>query len=309
MLVAVVTRSLSAQDAKERYQWHVKPFRVIGNVYYIGLNDYASWLITTPQGHFLIDVEVPDEARRNLEELGFNLKDVKYLLQSHAHTDRVLGLVQMKVWTGAKVLAMEGDVPILAVGAANDNHLPGLTPGPNFPPIKVDGVLHDGEKLQLGGVTLVAHLTAGHTPGSTTWTTVAEENGKKYNVVFVGGTGLTHPLVENKDYPTIAEDWAHTYKTLRSLHGDVLLAEHASMFKMFVKLDSREKHPETNPFIDPKEYQEYVATSEKAFQDQLQREKAGGTQYPRVIVDDGPCPKDGRACYNIYDLIVAAVKH
>jgi metallo-beta-lactamase class B len=287
---------------KNRRQWHVKPFRVIGNIYAVGLNEYESWLITTPQGHFLIDEFVPEDLRSNIEELGFKVKDIKYLLVSHAHNDHVLGLAQMKEWSGAKVLAMPGDTPVLADGGASDNYLPNML-GPVYPPVKVDHVLHDGEKVQLGGVTMVAHLTAGHTKGCTTWTTEAEEKGKKYNVVIFGScTSMNQPLVGNKGYPNVAEDFENQFKTLRSLHGDVLLGERGRNWEE--KVASLEKNPGTNPFIDPKGYEEFVAKNEKAFHDELQKEKAGGTGFPLVIADSPPCPKDGRACYNVYDLIM-----
>src|SRR5262249_16602741 len=142
------------------------------------------FLITTPQGHFIIDATwdtaVP-QIRKNVEQLGFKIKDVKYVLNAHAHSDHVAGLAAMKEATGGKTPATSGDIPTIQDGGASDSK----DGKPEWPPVHVDQALHDGDQLKLGGVTMVAHLTAGHTKGCTSWSTVAEENGKKYNVVFI----------------------------------------------------------------------------------------------------------------------------
>jgi metallo-beta-lactamase class B len=294
-------------NLKERYTWSVKPFRVIGNIYYVGLSRNESWLITTPQGHFLMNQSVPEEVSKNIEELGFKVKDIKYLLSGHAHMSHVFGLARFKELTGAKVLAMQGDVAALGDGGESEDFLPDML-GPVYMPVKVDQVLHDGEKIQLGGVTMVAHLTPGHTRGCTTWTTEAEEKGKKYTVVLYGAcSSMNQPLVGKNARPGIAEDFENQYKTLRSLHGDVLLGG-VSLEALLRKVELREKNPATNPFIDPKGYEEFVARNEKLFRDQLQKERAGGGAFPIVIGDSGSCPKGVRACYSYYDLIMECCK-
>ena len=292
------------QSLKQRFQWPVKPFHIIGNIYYVGLSTFDSYLIVTSQGNLMVDVAVPQEVRRSIEALAYRVKDIKYLLDEHAHSDRVLGLAQMKSWSKAKVLAMAGDVPALEEGGIKTNILPDMI-GPVFPPVKVDRVIHDGDKVELGGTTMVAHLTAGHTAGCTTWTTEVEEMGKKYIVAIYGScASLNNPLVGDKARPHIAEEYANQYKTLRSLHVDVPLGIE-SWEKMNAKAELMAKNPEmTNPFIDPKSWEDFVAKNEKMFEDQLNKENAGGGAYSIVVGASAPCPQDARACYNLQDLIM-----
>src|SRR6476660_4338600 len=158
------------------------PHKIIGNIYYVGTKTLSSFLIVTPQGNLLIDStyerNVPT-IQKSVEQLGFKFSDVKILLGSHAHGDHQEGDAMVKQLTGAQVVAMAEDVPALQA----------IKPGGKEHPI--DKVLHDGESVTLGGATLVAHLTPGHTRGCTTWTTTAQEAGKTYNVVF--GCSLRAP--------------------------------------------------------------------------------------------------------------------
>ena len=294
---------------QDRHFWPVKPIHIIGNVYYVGLSGSESWLITTPQGHFLMNMGVPKEVRTSVEELGFKFSDIKYLIPGHPHHSHVAGLAEMKEMTGAKVLAMEEDIPHYADGGESEDYLPNML-GPVFPPVKVDQALHDGDKITIGGVTMTAHLTPGHTPGCTTWTTVAEEKGKLYTVVLLGGcTPMNQPLVGNTQNPTVAQQFVKQYKTLRSIKGDVLLGlSPKTWFDLNDTAKRMEKNPGTNLFINPQAYQEYVATNEKKFYDQWQREKEGKQANPIIITASPPCPKDARACYNSYDIIMDCCK-
>ncbi len=261
----------------------IKPFRIIGNIYYLGMQNYTSFLITTPEGDILLDTMTDPGApviRKGIEELGFHLTDIKILLQTHAHVDHVGGLAAMKQLTGAKVLVMAQDAEVLADGGKSDFRSDGRL---LWAPVRADQIIHDGEKVRLGNVTMVAHLTAGHTKGCTTWTTVTEDNGRKYNVVFVCSNRVNDgiPLVGNTKYPTVAEDFANGFKTLKKLPCDVFLASHAYMFNLEEKLKRMQQGPGPNPFIDPQGYREYIADYEQAFLDQLQKERAGGPPAPR----------------------------
>lgn len=256
----------------------VKPFKIIGNIYYVGMQNFTSYLITTPEGNILLDTMTDPEApviRKSVEELGFKLQDIKILLQAHAHIDHVGGLAKLKELTGAKVLVMAQDESVLADGGKTDFRGDGSV---IWTPVRADKVIHDGEKVTLGGVTMTAHLTAGHTKGCTTWTTVAEENGKKYNVVFVCSNRLNDrvPLINNPKYPNIAQDLQHGFDVLKKLPCDVFLASHAYMFNMEEKLKRRAQGAKQNPFIDPEGYRQYVADYENEFRLQLASEKAGG---------------------------------
>lgn len=297
---AVVALTQTIQSPR-RGQWPIKPFRLIGNIYYVGLSNNTSFLITTPQGHILIDPTIEPavpEIRKNIEQLGFKMKDIKIILQAHAHVDHVGGLAEMKELTGAKVLVMEQDAEVLADGGKSD-----FRGGEHWTPVRADQTLRDGEKVQLGGVTMVAHLTAGHTKGCTTWTTVAEEGGKKYNVVFVCSmrmnTGI--PLLGNAKYPNIAEDFANAFKTLKSLPCDVFLVSHGHMFGMEEKIRRMEQGAKPNPFIDPDGYKKFIAEYEGAYLNQLKKERAGGPPYPVSPEPPGICPQDGRTCYSASD--------
>ena len=284
-------------QAPRRGQWSIKPFRLIGNIYYVGLSNNTSFLITTPQGNILLDPTIEAAAqdiRKNIETLGFKMKDIKIILQAHAHGDHVGGLAELKELTGAKVLVMQQDAEELADGGKSD-----FRGGEHWKPVRADKTLHDGEKVTLGGVTMVAHLTAGHTRGCTTWSTVAEEDGKKYNVVFVCSVRMNTgvPMLNNPKYPTMAEDFANSFKTLKSLPCDVFLVSHGNMFGLDEKIKRMEQGAKPNPFIDPEGYKKFVAEYEKAYLDQLKAEKAGGPPYAVSPAPPGICPQDGRTCY------------
>src|SRR5436853_3070518 len=211
--------------------WH-EPFpahKVIGNVYYVGSKDLATYLITTPEGHILInsgfDRTVP-LIQRSVESLRFKMTDDKNLLASHAHSDHVAGHARLQKLTGARVFVMRGDDQVIASGGKGQY----LYPADRWDPCKVDRVLKDRDEVQLGGVTLVARLTPGHTRGCTTWTWHVEEGGKKYDVVVLGSPNVNpgYELVDNKDYPEIADDFARTFDLLKNLPCDVFLGAHGA---------------------------------------------------------------------------------
>jgi metallo-beta-lactamase class B len=274
-LAGVQTIAQTAQAPSREGPLHgqepVKPFRIIGNIYYVGLSNNTSFLITTPQGHILLDPTFESaipQIRKNIEQLGFKVRDIKILLNAHAHADHVEGLAAMKKLTGAKVLVMDGDAPVLADGGVSDFRSDGRR---LWTPVRADQILHDGEQVRLGKVTMVAHRTAGHTKGCTTWTTVAEEDGRKYNIVFVCSLGLNRgvPLISNEKYPAIAEEYYKSFQLLKSLPCDVFLASHAAFFGLSEKLKLREQGKSPNPFIDPQGYRSYIEGAYKAYQEQL----------------------------------------
>jgi metallo-beta-lactamase class B len=263
--------------------WY-QPFpahRVVGNIYYVGSRDLASYLITTPQGHILINSGFEQTApliRKSVESLGFKMTDIKILLASHAHSDHVAGHARMKELTGAAVYVMRGDDNVIASGGEGQY----LYTNSRWKPCKVDRVLEDGEKVTLGGVTLVAHLTPGHTRGCTTWTCRAQDGAKTYDVVIVGSYNVNpgYQLVDNKDYPQIAEDYAKTFTVLKSLPCDVFLGAHGEYYGMIQKYDRSTKGADTNAFVDPQGYRSTIAQKERAFQNTLaaqQGKRAAGT--------------------------------
>jgi metallo-beta-lactamase class B len=255
------------------------PHRVIDNVYYVGSRGLASYLITTPQGNILInssfEASVP-LIRAAIEKLGFRFQDVKILLISHAHADHCAGSATIKELTGAKYMVMDADVPVVETGGKDDFQY-GSDPNSLYKPAKVDRVLHDGDQVKLGDSVLTAHLTPGHTKGCTTWTMPAHAAGKTYNVVIVGSPNVNpgYKLVGNALYPHIAEDYARTFRVLKSLSCDVFLGAHGSYYGMeakFARVHAGVQDPALNPFIDPAGYQAYVSEREGAYRDELQKQ-------------------------------------
>lgn len=251
------------------------PFRVIGNVYYVGSRDLASYLITTSQGDILINSNLPSsvpQIRKNVEALGFHFKDIKILLISHGHWDHAAGSAEIKRLTGAKYMVMDADVPLVELGGKDDFQY-GAEAGSHFLPTKVDRVLHDGDEVKLGGVVLVAHKTPGHTKGCTTWTMKVREDTKTYNVVIVGSPNVNtgYKLVGNAAYPAIAQDYEQTFRTLKSLPCDVFLGAHGIYFDMDAKF-ARMKAGGANPFVDPEGYKSYVTEREQTFEKELAKQ-------------------------------------
>jgi len=253
------------------------PFRIAGNLYYVGSKGLANYLITTPQGHILINSDLESSVpliRASVEKLGFKFGDIRILLISHAHWDHDGGSAEIKRLTGAKYMVMDGDVSVVESGGKTDFQY-GNQPASLYPPAKVDRVLHDGDEVQLGGVTLVAHLTPGHTKGCTTWTMTVEESGKLYDVVIIGSPNVNegYKLVDNASYPEIESDYERTFRVLKSLPVDFFLGAHGSYFDLETKY-ARLKEGGASPFIDAPGYKRYVADREAAFRTELARQKA-----------------------------------
>ncbi|HEX9940700.1 MAG TPA: subclass B3 metallo-beta-lactamase [Thermoanaerobaculia bacterium] len=274
-----------ADPTSRSWNQPVEPYRIVGNVYYVGASDVTSFLITTPEGHILLDSgfeETVPIIRENVKKLGFKLEDVKILINSHAHFDHAGGLATLKELTGAKLAASAEDAPLLARGGKDDPHLGDQF---SFKPVPVDRILHDGDRVSFGGVTLTAHLTPGHTPGCTTWTMKAKDGDTSRDVVFVCSATILPgvSLTNNQKYPTVAEDYAKTFRILRSLPCDVFLAAHASFYHGLDKAEALRQGAKGNPFIDPEGYRDYVERKEKDYRDQLQRERSAGATSPQPL--------------------------
>ena len=263
-----------ADDTSRSWNQPVKPFRIAGNLYYVGASDLASFLIVTPQGHILLDsglVETVPQIQHNVTQLGFRLEDVKVLLNTHAHYDHAGGLALLKRLTGATLMASEADAALLAAGGKGD---PNFGDKLAYEPVKADRILRDGDKVELGGVTMTAHLTPGHTKGNTTWTMTVTEGMKSYNVVVAGSTSTPgYKLVDNPNYPGIVVDYQRTLQILKTLPCDIFLGPHGNFFDLTKKSKLLEQGEKQNPFIDPDGYKRYIEENEKAFQTELERQK------------------------------------
>jgi metallo-beta-lactamase class B len=273
--ILLAFHSLFAQADERDRNWNkpVPPFRIAGNLYYVGAVEITSYLITTPQGHFLLDggfVETAPQIERNIEQLGFKLSDVKILINSHAHYDHAGGLAELKKPTGAKFLASPGDAELLRRGGHGDFRFGDTIP---FPPIEPDRVIQDGETFQLGDQVMTAHLTPGHTKGNTSWTTRIRDGNKAYDVVFVGSqSSLDYKFIGEESYPGILADFEKSFAVLNRLPCDIFLASHANFFH-FVEKHERLLRGDANAFVDPEGYKTYLRESEKDFRDKVARQK------------------------------------
>jgi metallo-beta-lactamase class B len=269
-----VASGARAQDSPD-WTEPFPPFRIAGNLYYVGSKGLANYLVTTPQGNILINSDLEANVpliKASIEKLGFKFTDTKILLISHAHWDHDAGSAKIKEMTGAKYMVMDADVPVVESGGKKDFQY-GSNAGFLYAPAKVDRVLHDGDEVRLGGAVVVAHLTPGHTKGCTTWTMKVTDGGKTYDVVIVGSPNVNpgYKLVHNKDYPQIAEDYERMFSVLKSLPCDIFLGAHGGYFGLEEKYP-RMKGGGANPFVDPDGYKKFVAEKEQEFRTELEKQ-------------------------------------
>lgn len=269
------TSPLFAADVGYPMPHPFPPFRIMGNVYYVGTDDLASYLIVTPKGNILInsdlEANVPMIAA-SIKKLGFKFSDTKILLISHAHLDHAAGSKLIKQQTHASYRVMDADVPLVESGGKTDFHYANDA-SMYFPAVKVDKILYDGDKVQLGGTTLTAHLSAGHTKGCTTWTMRVTDHGKSYNVAIIGSLSVNpgYKLINNKLYPAIANDYIHAFNVLKSMPCDIFLGAHAEYFDLKHKYDLLNKN-KINPFIDSIGCKNHIAQKEREFYQELDRQ-------------------------------------
>lgn len=271
---SVVVSCAAAQVGNAR----VDPFRIADNLYYVGSSDIGSYLVTTPAGHVLIDAGYESTApliEASIVKLGFKVQDVKFLLNTQAHTDHAGGFAALKKRTGATLLVSAADADVIERGGTRDFSLGDSLP---FPAATVDRRLKDGDTVALGGTTLTARLTPGHTMGCTTWTFDARDRGRTLHVVDLCGLSIleTTRVSGMPGYPGITKDYEHTFETLKALPVDIFLGAHASYYDGMKKAAAAKANPSgPNPFVDPEGYRAMVDRAERRFRDQLARERSG----------------------------------
>jgi metallo-beta-lactamase class B len=251
----------------------LSPFRVIDNVYYVGSAGLSAWLITTPKGHILLDVGLAANARmveRSITRLGYRLRDVKIILNSHAHNDHSGGIARLKRRTGARFFASAGDREALERGVyIGSEEIESL----KSPPVRVDSIVPDGGLVTLGGVTLTANLTPGHSAGCTSWTLPVLSDGVRHTAVFFCSASVAaNRLAPRPQYPGIVEDYRRTFARLKTLDADVFLAGHTEFFDLQAKR-ARLGQGRPNPYIVPGELQRIAATMEASFEKELTRQR------------------------------------
>jgi metallo-beta-lactamase class B len=277
LLLTTLTASAFAQEAGNP-DWHkpFPPFRIVGNVYWVGTWDLSSYLITTPQGHILINTGFPDSVPMiisGVESLGFKFSDIKILTSTHAHSDHVAGLAEIKRLTGAKMLMEEEDVAVVETGGRADFRAPDNAPM-RFDPVKVDQRLKDGDKIALGGVELTAHHHPGHTKGATSFSLNVRDGQRDYRVLIANMDSI-NPGVKVSGmpkYPNITADYARTFHEQKDMQLDIWLSSHAAQFDMHKKHQPGDPY---NPdkFVDAQGFHASVDRLEKIYRDHLEEER------------------------------------
>jgi metallo-beta-lactamase class B len=281
MALALFATSAQAQTVKDflaqvmkRWTTPVEPFRLIGNIYYVGTEGIAVYVITTSQGLILMDTAMPESTKlikQSVAKLGFKVSDIKLILNTHAHLDHTGGFAEIKSETGAQLIAGERDKPLLEGG-----YYPGDEKNADlaFPAVKVDRTVKEGDKVTLGDVTLIAHSTPGHSPGCTSWEmTVKDGSADRSVLFFCSGSVALNRLVGAPTHPGIVADYRATYAKVKAMKVDVLLGPHPEMYDMEAKR-AQMKDGAPNPFVKPGENVTYVATLETAFDAALAKQQA-----------------------------------
>jgi len=251
-----------------------QPFRIYGNTWYIGPRGLGVFLITAPAGDVLIDGGVPGHApliEANIRALGVHLRDVKWILVSHAHSDHAGGIAQLAHDTGAQVIANAADAPLLERGGHDDPQYGDRFP---FPPVHVARTVGDGDRLHLGDLVLTAHATPGHTKGNTTWTWTSCEDKRCLHMVDVGSLSAPgYKLIGNPDDPDVIEQYEHSFAIVAALPCDVPLAPHPGMVDFWARVDRRNRG-DTNALVDPAGCRAYAEEARASFEAQLAKQRA-----------------------------------
>ena len=275
-LLLLVPANLLRAAPNPEWTTPLAPFRIADNLYYVGSQDLASYLVVTAKGDILINSSLessPALLKKSVEQLGFHFSDIKILLISHSHADHDAGSAEVKRLTGAKYMVMDGDVPVVESGGAKDF----AYPKDLYPAVKVDRVLHDGDQVRLGDAVLVAHKTPGHTRGNTTWTMRAMIGGKPRDVVIVGSWFVNpgYRLVDHPgkpaSYPGIAADYEHSFVVWKSLPCDVFLGAHGQYFDMLAKLERAKTGAGESVWIDPEGYKTALTERQQAFEAEVKK--------------------------------------
>jgi metallo-beta-lactamase class B len=265
LLLALLSLTPASAAVPADWTTPLDPFKISGNLYYVGSRDLAAYLVATPAGNILVNANLessPAQIHQSVEKLGFKWADTKILLSSQAHYDHAAGAAQVLRETHARHMVMDGDVDVIKSGGKTDFD----KSLPTFPPAPVDRILHDNDKVTLGGTTITAHKTAGHTKGCTTWTLQTKEGTRTLDVVIVGGWAANPGVSLTNGYPGISADFDRTFKTLAALPCDIFLGAHGAYFNLLAKLP-------THNFEDREGYRKAIAEREAAYRRELTRQQ------------------------------------
>lgn len=265
--------------AGDQLAWEkpTEPLHIVGPIYYVGTKGLSSYLITTTAGNILLNTGMPSSGpmiEASIRKLGFKPEDIKIILTGHAHVDHVGGHAYMKKISGAKIVIMAAEKELIESGGKKDFHY-GTNKEFWFAPVKVDQIIHTGDSVKLGNITMKAISVAGHTKGTTAWMTTVTDNNKSYKILFADGTGINpgYRLEVKPSYPGISENYKRTFATLESLKADIWLSPHPEQFDF----ETKRKLAETKgpaAFIDPEGYKKYVENARKKYAQTVEKEKA-----------------------------------
>ncbi|HWA01730.1 MAG TPA: subclass B3 metallo-beta-lactamase [Caulobacterales bacterium] len=272
---AAIAAAERAELPRDWADWNhaFAPFNVIGDIYYVGPRGIGIYLITTPAGHILLDggfAQSAPQVEANIQALGFRVSDIKFLLNTHAHIDHAGGLARLKRDSGAMMLASAGDAPALEAGRVSA----GPTAEMPYPAVRVDRIMGDGESVRLGGVTLTAHMTPGHTPGCTSWTmTTRDASGAARSVFFTCSETVAGQSLAPESYPGVVEAYRATFARVATMQADVFLGPHGNFFDLEGKR-ARQLAGDANAFVDPTELQRFNVEMQRQFEQELARQQA-----------------------------------
>lgn len=287
VILALVMVPLLRSVAKRNRSVPDEPFRIAGNLYYVGHAGMTAFLVTGPEGHVLIDGGYPEHGPmiiQSIAKLGFDITDVEVLLNSHAHSDHAGGLRDLQEASGAELWVSEGDAEVMAAGGAGDPARPGplrfvaRLGGLRFDAPRVDHRFEDGDTVRVGPIELTAHVTAGHTRGCTSWSFPVRVEGRELLAVNICSLTLFPfvSLVEPEAYPGIRADFERSFRTLRALPADIFLASHSRWFDLNGKRRAQaDAQNSTNPFIDREGYLAFIDEAERRYRETLADQQGG----------------------------------
>jgi metallo-beta-lactamase class B len=261
-------------------EWR-QPFaahRIVGNIYYVGTYDLASFLIVTQAGNILINGGLADSVplmQKSVAALGFSWKDIRWMLTTQAHFDHVAAFAEIQRTTGARVFATPQDAVLLEDGGKSDFHF-GWQAEYRYAPVKVAERLKDGQKLKFGGTEITVYLHPGHTKGSASYAIPVTDSGRTYRVL-IANMGTINPgvrLLGEPDYPRIADDYAKTFEKQKALTCDIFLSSHASQYGLHRKYKPGDAYDPAR-FVDPDGYRKAVDAAEAEYRKQLAEERRG----------------------------------
>jgi metallo-beta-lactamase class B len=258
----------------EQWAQPVAPFQMFPQVYYVGTRNLSSVLFSTPEGLILIDAGLDASApviKSHIEALGFNIKDLRFILNSHARLDQAGGIARLKAWSGAKVVASAANAQQLARGGKQDFALGDAL---SFPAVKADIIVGQGDSVTLGGLKFTALMTPGHLPGATSWATTLRQSGKTYRLVYADSLATPdYYLVDNKNYPSLVQDIRSSFRLLAQQHADIFIANKGTRFDLENKM-ARIQAGDRDAFVDRLGLQQYVQQSQRAFETQLKQQQS-----------------------------------